>query len=233
MKRGTRARRKRKNDSNNVKSRVESFWTLCPYCYYLFEYEIAYLDCCLRCQNCEKAFHAVSIEGPLPEATEVDGKEQYKLNLALFKICYSHESIVVMDDKKKEINVDSKIAVTCKSEDLMDVDIGSNNIQRRRVIANHEETSEYLNIKEFCEKLQEKLVTMDEDDHAKQEIKQSRTVGELSDVKMVKTWEKNKSEIVNRHTLMADHLENGMVGEFSELKFYLDDDDIYIDLADL
>lgn len=195
-----------------------------------------YLDCCLRCQNCKKAFHAVAIKGPLPQVTVVDGEEQYNVSLALFKICYSHEAAAVVGDKEKEIDVDSKSAVGCKTEDLIDIDAGSNNIQRRRVIANHEDTSGYLNVKEFCEKLQEKLGTINEDDRAKQEIKQSqsRTGGELSDVQMVGIGEKVRSEIENRHRLMAaDHLANELIGESGELKFYLDDDDIYIGLADL
>ena len=44
---------------------VEAFWTACPYCFYVYEYEKMYLDCTLRCQNCRRAFHAVQI-GNLP-----------------------------------------------------------------------------------------------------------------------------------------------------------------------
>ncbi|KAK9285379.1 hypothetical protein L1049_024570 [Liquidambar formosana] len=41
-----------------------SFWTACPYCYYLYEYERVYVDCCLRCQNCRRAFHGAIIQSP-------------------------------------------------------------------------------------------------------------------------------------------------------------------------
>jgi hypothetical protein len=51
-----------------------NFWTACPYCYYLYEYPKAYVDCCLRCQNCDRAFHAATIAA-LPPI--VPGKEAY------------------------------------------------------------------------------------------------------------------------------------------------------------
>ncbi|KAK6916173.1 DnaJ domain [Dillenia turbinata] len=44
-----------------------SFWTACPYCYNLYEYGKEYEECCLRCQNCERAFHAVRVPNPIPE----------------------------------------------------------------------------------------------------------------------------------------------------------------------
>lgn len=258
MRQGLGTKRERKV-SDNVKDGVESFWTVCPYCYCLYEYEIVYLDCCLRCQNCKKAFQAVAIKGPLPKVTVVDGKEQYNVSLALFKICYSYEEAPDVDDKEKKVNVDSKATLGYKTEDLIDfdfdfdfdcdfdfdvdVDAGSNNIQRRRVIANHEGTSGHLNIKEFCEKLQEQLGTNEEDDPAKQESKQSQSSagGELSNVKMVGTGEKMRGGIGNRRGLMADHLETGLNWESEqekesksgELEFYMDDDEIYIGLADL
>ncbi|KAJ0508429.1 putative DnaJ domain, Chaperone J-domain superfamily [Helianthus annuus] len=41
-----------------------SFWTTCPYCYYMYEYPRAYVECVLRCETCERAFQAVSIPSP-------------------------------------------------------------------------------------------------------------------------------------------------------------------------
>lgn len=41
-----------------------SFWTACPYCYFLYEYPKVYEDCALRCQNCKRAFHAAMIPSP-------------------------------------------------------------------------------------------------------------------------------------------------------------------------
>ncbi|KAK1386258.1 hypothetical protein POM88_023993 [Heracleum sosnowskyi] len=51
-----------------------SFWTACPYCYYMYEYAGIYEECTLRCQNCRKAFHAARIEAP-PAVT--DGEDAY------------------------------------------------------------------------------------------------------------------------------------------------------------
>ncbi|KAL2254466.1 uncharacterized protein LOC105169275 [Sesamum indicum] len=53
---------------------VSTFWTACPYCYYMYEYPRLYVDCTLRCQNCRSAFQAVVIPSPPPI---VDGQEGY------------------------------------------------------------------------------------------------------------------------------------------------------------
>ncbi|PSS36667.1 DnaJ domain protein [Actinidia chinensis var. chinensis] len=55
----------------------ETFWTMCPYCYYVYEYSRVYKDCCLRCQNqsCGRAFHAAEITAPPPP--EVVRRGQY------------------------------------------------------------------------------------------------------------------------------------------------------------
>lgn len=53
-----------------------SFWTMCPYCWYLHEYEKKYQDCTLRCGNCQRTFHGAPVKPPEPESM-VEGKEQY------------------------------------------------------------------------------------------------------------------------------------------------------------
>ncbi|KAJ6919769.1 hypothetical protein NC651_013654 [Populus alba x Populus x berolinensis] len=72
-----------KNNVNNVsnqqegqgqRAKLSSFWTACPYCYILYEYPRAYENCCLRCQNCQRGFHAVLIPS-LPPL--VPGQESY------------------------------------------------------------------------------------------------------------------------------------------------------------
>lgn len=55
---------------------VASFWTMCPYCWYLHEYEKKYQDCTLRCGNCQRTFHGTPVKPPEPESM-VEGKEQY------------------------------------------------------------------------------------------------------------------------------------------------------------
>ncbi|KAF8032074.1 hypothetical protein BT93_D1091 [Corymbia citriodora subsp. variegata] len=47
-----------------------SFWTACPYCFYLYEYPRVYAESVLRCQNCKRAFQAVAI--PSPPVSEKD-----------------------------------------------------------------------------------------------------------------------------------------------------------------
>lgn len=39
------------------------FWTFCPYCLYVYEYDRLYEGCCLRCQNvgCARVFHGVAL----------------------------------------------------------------------------------------------------------------------------------------------------------------------------
>lgn len=58
----------------NSQQRRATFWTTCPYCYHLFEYPKIYENCCLRCQNCEKSFHGVSLPS-LPPI--VPGQDAY------------------------------------------------------------------------------------------------------------------------------------------------------------
>ncbi|XP_011016924.1 PREDICTED: uncharacterized protein LOC105120434 isoform X2 [Populus euphratica] len=63
------------NASNQQeKAKLSSFWTACPYCYILYEYPGVYENCCLRCQNCQRGFHAVLIPS-LPPL--VPGQECY------------------------------------------------------------------------------------------------------------------------------------------------------------
>ncbi|OIV94488.1 hypothetical protein TanjilG_25550 [Lupinus angustifolius] len=51
-----------------------TFWTACPYCWNLFEYESKYEDYPLLCQSCEKAFHGVPVTAPVKDD---DQKKEY------------------------------------------------------------------------------------------------------------------------------------------------------------
>ncbi|KAJ9146523.1 hypothetical protein P3X46_028777 [Hevea brasiliensis] len=62
------------SEDRSQRMKLSSFWTACPYCYILYEYPRVYQDCCLRCQNCQRAFHAALIQS-LPPL--VPGKEAY------------------------------------------------------------------------------------------------------------------------------------------------------------
>lgn len=52
----------------------DTFWTMCPYCYYVYEFDRAFEDCCLKCSNekCTRVLHAVEIAAPPPPAEVVE-----------------------------------------------------------------------------------------------------------------------------------------------------------------
>lgn len=77
---------------------LPNFWTACPYCYVLYEYPRAYEECCLRCQNCERAFHATVINSLPPM---VPGKEAYYCCWGFFPLGFSLESSGTNKGKKK------------------------------------------------------------------------------------------------------------------------------------
>ncbi|KAL1817061.1 hypothetical protein ACET3Z_019635 [Daucus carota] len=55
------------NDLQAYELRLDqSFWTICPYCYVMYEYVRVYQDCCLKCQNhnCGRGFHGFEVEPP-------------------------------------------------------------------------------------------------------------------------------------------------------------------------
>ncbi|KAL4555946.1 hypothetical protein LXL04_038580 [Taraxacum kok-saghyz] len=51
-----------------------TFWTSCPFCFYMYEYPRVYAECTLRCDNCQRAFQAVRIPSP-PQIAE--GQDAY------------------------------------------------------------------------------------------------------------------------------------------------------------
>ncbi|EOA22939.1 hypothetical protein CARUB_v10003675mg [Capsella rubella] len=60
-----------------------SFWTVCPYCFSLFEYPKVYEECTLRCQQCKRAFAAVETQTP---PVESHGEGVYFCSLAVFPL---------------------------------------------------------------------------------------------------------------------------------------------------
>lgn len=65
-----------------------SFWTACPYCFVLFEYPKAYEECTLKCQDCRRAFQAVTIQKP---PVEGKGEDVYFCSWAVFPLGFSGE----------------------------------------------------------------------------------------------------------------------------------------------
>ncbi|CAO2834480.1 unnamed protein product [Amaranthus hypochondriacus] len=110
-------------------SRLANFWTACPYCYVLYEYPRAYEDCCLRCQNCERAFHA-SVLSSLPPL--VPGKEAYYCCWGFFPLGFSLDSNANSNKGKKKINSDNN-------------DVNNNNVNGDNTTNNHNLNSGFPN----------------------------------------------------------------------------------------
>ncbi|XP_071742390.1 uncharacterized protein [Rutidosis leptorrhynchoides] len=60
-----------------------TFWTTCPFCFYMYEYPSVYADCTLRCDNCNRAFQAVRISSP---PAIVEGQEAYFYSWGFYPI---------------------------------------------------------------------------------------------------------------------------------------------------
>lgn len=71
---------------NNSRRKPTTFWTACPYCYLLCEYHQIYEGCCLKCQNCERAFHGESIPTLPPQ---VPGQDAYYCCWGFFPLSFA------------------------------------------------------------------------------------------------------------------------------------------------
>uniref|UniRef100_A0A803KX97 J domain-containing protein n=1 Tax=Chenopodium quinoa TaxID=63459 RepID=A0A803KX97_CHEQI len=84
-------RRESEHEDGGDEEMGNNFWTFCPYCFYMFQYDRVYEGCCLRCQNqtCRRAFHAVALNS-LPKM-ELD-KGQYFSCFGYFPLGFSPEN---------------------------------------------------------------------------------------------------------------------------------------------
>ncbi|KAL5078982.1 hypothetical protein RYX36_007403 [Vicia faba] len=63
--------------TRGVADATATFWTACPYCWNLYQFEKRYEGCSLMCQGCVKAFHGVAVKPPVKVGgTTVEGNEQ-------------------------------------------------------------------------------------------------------------------------------------------------------------
>ncbi|KAJ7943721.1 DnaJ domain-containing protein [Quillaja saponaria] len=118
-----------------------TFWTVCPYCWNLYEYEKVYEECGLRCQNCKKAFHGVAVNAPAPEML-VEGKEQYYCCHGYFRMRYSGPQHKAVAEKQKEMtnkkeknvgeNGAGKVFVEISDDDSDDSFNGCGNGEQRK-----------------------------------------------------------------------------------------------------
>ncbi|CAI9111461.1 OLC1v1011686C1 [Oldenlandia corymbosa var. corymbosa] len=69
--------RTRKRDAGKVAG--GTFWTVCPYCYFMYEYESVFLDCALRCYNpnCKRPFSAAAVAAAAAPRPDVVAKGKY------------------------------------------------------------------------------------------------------------------------------------------------------------
>ncbi|CAK9163615.1 unnamed protein product [Ilex paraguariensis] len=86
VRRGSQGSSGGREEGDDRGTRMSSFWTTCPYCYNLYEYPKVYDGCCLRCQNCKRAFSAVEIPSMPPL---VPGKEAYSCCWGFFPMGFT------------------------------------------------------------------------------------------------------------------------------------------------
>ena len=132
--------------TNDLGIEKGTFWTVCPYCNYMYEYGKKYEECRLLCKNCRKGFHAMVVAAP-PEGFLVRGKgRKYYSGYGFFQLGYSGNSLfggkkdvgrgdtgkkhVVeisddSDDEKKEMDVRNEAGK---------VKVGLNNGEKRGVM---------------------------------------------------------------------------------------------------
>ncbi|CAM8985760.1 unnamed protein product [Rhodiola kirilowii] len=127
----------RKKSSKGVEKETKGFWTMCPYCYWMYEYEMVYLNCCLRCQNCRRGFHAVMIQLP-PQGL---GGEIFKKHLAL--IGFMPFGVVDIDMKaaKKDEGCKNGTGVDCV--EISDDDVEIDDELKRKESGNSAGVSEF------------------------------------------------------------------------------------------
>ncbi|XP_076888714.1 uncharacterized protein LOC143539227 [Bidens hawaiensis] len=98
----------RRNAGNN-KGLLENMniWTLCPYCYYLYEYPKVLEGYCLRCQHCDRAFQVVVIPAEaLPPM--VPGQDAYCCSWLYYPIASVSDRIPKETSSEKTAPVSRK-----------------------------------------------------------------------------------------------------------------------------
>ncbi|XP_019155987.1 PREDICTED: uncharacterized protein LOC109152796 [Ipomoea nil] len=96
-----------RSGGSGVKAQAQAqrstFWSVCPYCYNLYEYERTYLGCCVRCENCERAFTAAEIRQMPPR---VPGKNAYYCCWGFFPMGF----VIGNTDGKRSISTSAAAA---------------------------------------------------------------------------------------------------------------------------
>ncbi|XP_062100279.1 uncharacterized protein LOC133806168 [Humulus lupulus] len=115
---------------NGSGEKSETFWTVCPFCYCMFEFEKVYEGCCLRCQTCRRGFHGVAISPPSTDIM-VPGDDKYYFCYGVSSVDYSEEKnkANVNNFKKRKCCLDDHGVMEISDDD---VGLGSLNDDSRR-----------------------------------------------------------------------------------------------------
>lgn len=205
----------------------ETFWTVCPYCYAMFEYKKMFEDCCLRCQICWKAFHGVAIKAPSPEIM-VKGKDQYYFTYGYFPMEYKEDPEKNNEDpKERGMEVNDK-----KDQGITVVEISDDDEEEEEEVVNNlsGEAKFWSEGKSTVKRMKapaRRMKGMKSKMVARSTKKimgngMSRRVGLASD-EMVKELDLN-AECGNRN--------NEGDGEIGDLKFFEGEDDIMVGFGD-
>ncbi|KAK3211183.1 hypothetical protein Dsin_015889 [Dipteronia sinensis] len=120
--------RQEESGENTNKDKKKTFWTVCPFCYYMYEYEKWYEECCLRCQNhnCRRAFHGVAVPEPKNDIL-VEGGDHYYCGLGLFPLKYSWDG-----SNARVYNTNDVVVISDSDDDNGDGEaISVNNVGRK------------------------------------------------------------------------------------------------------
>ncbi|KAK8494767.1 hypothetical protein V6N12_017011 [Hibiscus sabdariffa] len=82
-----------------------TFWTVCPYCYHMYEYEKKYEDCCLLCQNCRRGFHGLAVEPPRESFLTKGKGGEYYFGYGLFPLGHSGENGFFSNKKQVVVEI--------------------------------------------------------------------------------------------------------------------------------
>ena len=128
---------------NTNKDKKETFWTVCPFCYYMYEYEKWYEECCLRCQNqnCRRAFHGVAMPEPKNDIL-VEGGGHYYCGLGLFPLKYSWDGSIA-----RVYNANDVVVISDSDDDNGDGEAISVNNGGRKVDVRVNKAKEEENLK--------------------------------------------------------------------------------------
>ncbi|XP_021897443.1 uncharacterized protein LOC110814330 [Carica papaya] len=132
--------RSEEKQKHSVEKENATFWTFCPYCYCMFEYEKVYEDCSLRCQNCKRAFHGLEVP-PLPQDVRVEGRDEYHCAVGFFPMLLPRDGFFIENKGKGGTRNDRMDNVGVISDDSDDGEERIN-VKKRKIFATGKKVEE-------------------------------------------------------------------------------------------